>query len=79
MKMTREKPSRRIGSLLYALFDEVLENPELNTEEYLTKRTLELAALPEEELHVRGEKGKLVREEKEDEEVGEIRKKYNVK
>ena len=79
MQVTGEKPSRRIGSILYALFDEVLEKPEQNSEEYLVKRTSELASLPEEELHAKGEKGKLVREEKEDEEVGEIRKKYNVK
>ena len=79
MTLTGERPSRRIGSILYALFDEVLEQPEHNTEEYLQNRTRELASLPEEELHTRGEKGKLVREEMEEEEVGEIRKKYNVK
>ena len=79
MAITNEKPSRRIGSMLYALFDEVLEKPELNTEAYLTEHTLELSVLPEDELHARGEKGKMLREEKEDEEVEEIRKKYNVK
>ncbi len=79
MTITGERPSRRIGSILYALFDEVLEQPELNTEEYLSKRTVELAQLKEEDLHALGEKGKVVREEKEEEEVGEIRKKYNVK
>lgn len=79
MTITKERPSRRIGSILYALFDEVLEKPELNTKTSLAARALELAALPEAELHSRGEKGKVLREEKEEEEVGEIRKKYNVK
>ena len=79
MTLIGERPSRRIGSILYALFDEVLEQPDRNTEEQLENRARELAGLSEDELHTRGEKGKMVREEKEEEEVGEIRKKYNVK
>ena len=79
MTLIGERPSRRIGSILYALFDEVLEQPDRNTEEQLENRARELAGLSEDELHARGEKGKMVREEKEEEEVGEIRKKYNVK
>lgn len=79
METAGEKPSPRIGSILHALFEEVLENPELNTEEYLSKRTKELATLPPEELQKLGEAGKEVRTRKEFEEVSKIRKKYGVK
>ncbi|MEK7118367.1 MAG: HD domain-containing protein [Patescibacteria group bacterium] len=79
MELTSEKPSPRIGSILHALFEEVLENPELNTEEYLAKRTKEFATLPPEELQKLGEAGQEKKEEKEAGEVAEIRKKYGVK
>ncbi len=79
MEITKEKPGPKIGWALHALFEEVLEKPELNTEDYLAKRAKELAALPEEELKKLGEAGKEKKEEKEEAEVGEIRKKYGVK
>lgn len=79
MTTTGEKPSPRIGWILHALFEEVLDNPELNMAEYLKKRTKELAALPQEELKKLGEAGKEKKEEKEQAEVGAIRKRYGVK
>ncbi len=79
MEITGEKPSPRIGWILHALFEEVLENPESNTEAYLTKRTKELADEDPEMLRKLGEAGKDKKEEKEQAEVGAIRKKYNVK
>ncbi|MDO8520802.1 MAG: CCA tRNA nucleotidyltransferase [bacterium] len=79
MGATGEKPSPRIGWILHALFEEVLESPELNTEEYLLGRTKKLAALAPEELQKQGEAGKDKKEEKEAGEVAEIRKKYGVK
>ena len=79
MNVTVEKPSPRIGWILHALFEEVLENPELNTEEYLAKRAKELAALPKEELANLGEVGKEKKDAKEQEELDAIRKKYGVK
>lgn len=79
MTLTSERPSPRIGWILHALFEEVLDEPEKNTEEYLTKRTKELVTLPNEELQKLGEAGKEMKEKKEEAEVGEIRKKYGVK
>src|SRR3989338_5359714 len=79
MEATGEKPSPRIGWILHTLFEEVLEDPQLNTEEYLLKRTKSLAALLPEEIRKLGEAGKEKKEEKEQEEVGAIRKKYGVK
>lgn len=79
MEVTGVKPGREIGWTLHALFNEVLEHPELNTAEYLEKRVKELIALPEEELRKLGEAGKESKEEKEEGEIGAIRKKYGVK
>ena len=79
MAVLNIKPGREIGWILHALFNEVLDNPEKNTTEYLEGRTKELIALPKKELETLGEAGKDKKEEKEEAEVGEIRKKYNVK
>ena len=79
MEVAEVTPGPRIGWTLHALFDEVLEHPELNTTEYLEQRAKELITLKEEELCKLGEAGKEKKEEKEKSEVGEIRKKYGVK
>jgi putative nucleotidyltransferase with HDIG domain len=79
MEITGEKPGPRLGWMLHAFLEEVLDDPEKNTDEYLTKRLRELAALPDSELRVLGEKGKGKKEEKETQEVGEIRKRHWVK
>jgi hypothetical protein len=51
----------------------------MNVPGELVKRAKELAMLPNDELRVRGEKGKNVKEQREEEEIAEIRKKYGVK
>lgn len=79
MEVTRETPGPRIGWILHALLEDVLDNPALNTEDYLIKRTLELAKMSDTALKDIGEKGKEKKEEKEAEEVGEIRKRHWVK
>ena len=79
MQLTGETPSPRIGWILHALFEEVLEHPEQNTAEHLEHRTKELTALPPKELEKLGEAGKEKKEGKEQAEVGAIRKKYGVK
>ena len=79
MEITGERPGHRIGWILHAFLEEVLEDPEKNTEEYLAKRLKELSALPDFELKALGEKGQEKKAEKEAEEVGEIRKRHWVK
>lgn len=76
---TELKPSPKIGYILHALLEEVLDNPELNTESYLRNRSKELASLPEEQLKNIGEKGKEKKESIEQEELEKIRGKYFVK
>ena len=79
MKNLGEKPGPKIGFTLHALLEEVLDDPKLNTTEYLEKRARELLKLPENELRKLGEAGKEKKEDEEAKEVGEIRKKFGVK
>ena len=53
-----EKPGKKLGYVLHALLEDVLETPEHNTEEYLDNRTKELLALEISELEELAAKGK---------------------
>lgn len=79
MKVTREKPSPKIGMILHALMEEVLEDPQKNTSDYLEKKAVELSKLPIERLQKIAEKGREKSEKLEEEKVSQIRKKYWVK
>lgn len=76
MELTKAVPGPKIGHILHALLEEVLDNPERNTAEYLEKRTLELYALPETELKKRGEQAKHSKEQEEEKTLREIRKRH---
>jgi poly(A) polymerase/tRNA nucleotidyltransferase (CCA-adding enzyme) len=78
MEVSREKPGPRIGWMLHALLEEVLDDPEKNSVEYLEKKIIELAKLSDSELRARGEEGKGRKEEEEEKDLKEIRKKYFV-
>ncbi len=78
MKVSNLKPSPKIGYILHALLEEVLDNPDLNSEEYLNKRALEMSSLSDEELKKIGEAGKERKTEVERVELAQIRKKYRV-
>ncbi len=79
IKTTGITPGPKIGWILHALLEEVLDDPTKNTEEYMQKRVKELAELSENELKILGEAGKEKKEEKEAKEIGEIRKRHWVK
>lgn len=79
IRETGINPGPKIGFILHALLEEVLEKPELNTTEYLVTRATELAKLDETELKKLGERGKEKIEELEEEALGEINKKHFVK
>lgn len=79
MEITHETPGPKLGFILHALLEEVLDDPALNTEEFLVKRTLELTKLPIDELKQLGEAGKEKKEAEEEKELAEIRKRYGVK
>lgn len=78
METLNEPPSRRVGYILHALLEEVLDDPTKNTEGYLIKRTKELADLPAEELERLGEAGKEKKEEVDAQEIKELHKKHFV-
>jgi len=78
MEIGKMAAGPKIGMVLNALLEEVLEDPKLNTEEYLTKKTSELLAMPEQELKKLAEKGKEKKEQSEEKELDEIRQKHHV-
>jgi poly(A) polymerase/tRNA nucleotidyltransferase (CCA-adding enzyme) len=78
MDVTHVTPGPKIGFTLNALLEEVLENPKLNTEEYLENKAKELINLPEKELRKLGESGKQKKEKAEKDNIEEIHKKYHV-
>jgi poly(A) polymerase/tRNA nucleotidyltransferase (CCA-adding enzyme) len=73
-----EKPGPRIGWILHALLEEVLDDPAKNTPEYLEKRAAEIMQMPETELKELGEQGKNRREKEDEAEVQKLRDKHHV-
>lgn len=72
-------PGPKIGLIMNALMEEVLEDPDKNTEEYLEKRVRELNDMPEEELKKLAQAGKSKLAEEEEKEVEKIKQKHFVK
>lgn len=75
---TGEKPGPRIGWVLHALLEEVLDEPSKNSSEYLENRSRELLALPIDELKDLGEKGKERKEDEDDSAIQALREKHHV-
>ena len=78
MEILGIEPGPKIGMILNALLEEVLEDPKLNTEDYLTKRVKEMNLLNETELKALAEKGKERKEQEEEKLLGEILSKHGV-
>ena len=79
LKEMGERPGPKMGWTLHALLEEVLDDPTKNNSEYLENRAKELLAMSDEHLRALGEAGKNAKDEAEGEEIGKIRKQYNVK
>jgi len=73
------KPGPRMGWILHALLEEVLEDPTLNTVEKLRERALDLMEQDDTTLRALGEKGKQAKEETEEGEIKKLRGKHGVK
>lgn len=58
MQQTGEKPGKKLGYILHALLEEVLEDPGKNTEDYLDNRVNSLILLDISELEALANKGK---------------------
>src|SRR3989338_1228819 len=78
MGVTHVTPGPKVGHILNALMEEVLENPKLNDEMFLVKRSVELSELSEKELKTLADKGKERKDKLEEKNIKEIRGKYHV-
>ena len=78
MRVCKIEPGPKIGYILHALFNEVLDDPKLNTPEYLEKKATKLSQLSEKELKTLGEMGKEKKEEEDQKQVKEIQKRHRV-
>lgn len=72
------KPGRRMGWILHALLEEVLEDPTKNTIETLTGRVKDLDELDDKTLQKLGEKGKETKEQADNQEVEKLHMKHKV-
>jgi hypothetical protein len=73
------KPGPRMGWILHALLEEVLDAPEKNTVEHLSELVKSLNMLGDDELRTLGERGKEKKEELEEEEVSKLHEKHGVR
>lgn len=73
------KPGPRMGWILHALLEEVLEDPKKNTTEYLKNKVLDLEKLSDKKLKELGEKGKEKKEELEEGEIEKLHTKHGVR
>ena len=78
MQKTGEKPGKRLGYVLNALMDEVLEDPAKNTETYLETRVFELVQLGDNELSALAEAGKQKQQEEEASALKDIAKEHKI-
>jgi len=78
MEMGIEKAGPRIGWILHALLEEVLDEPQKNTSDYLEKRTQEMSKLNDEELKKLGEAGKDRKAEEDEAAIRGLRGKHHV-
>jgi poly(A) polymerase/tRNA nucleotidyltransferase (CCA-adding enzyme) len=73
------KPSRRVGWILNALMEEVIDDPEKNEKKYLTKRAKELNKLNDAELQKLFTSAQEKKRDAEGEMDEDIKKKHHVK
>jgi tRNA nucleotidyltransferase (CCA-adding enzyme) len=78
MEITGEKPGKKLGYILHALLEEVLEEPANNTEEYLKTKVFELIRLSKEELEALAVAGKAKQAEEEAAALRAIAKEHGV-
>jgi putative nucleotidyltransferase with HDIG domain len=79
MEIAGLEPGPKIGYILHALLEQILDDPSLNTHEWLEENTKRLAALSGKELKKFGEAGKGKKTELEEAEIEKIMEKYRVK
>lgn len=78
IRETSEKPGPRVGWILHALLEEVLEDPSKNKREFLINEAVKMTAFNDADLRRVGESGKERRAQEEAEAIKDIDKKYYV-
>ncbi len=78
MEITGEKPGKKLGYVLHALLEEVLDEPQKNTKKYLETRVLELIRLPEAKLEQLGTAGKEKQAQAEEKALKAIERQHKV-
>ncbi len=78
MEKFNEEPGPRIGWLLHALLEDVLDDTDNNTEEYLNKRAEELLKLDDQDLRELGKSGVEKQKEADDKAIAKLRAKHHV-
>lgn len=78
MQLLGIEPGPKVGMIMNALMEEVLEDPAKNTRENLEARSLELGALAEEDLKKLSQQGKEKTKELEQEEIDQIKQRHHV-
>lgn len=78
MNTLHVKPGPRMGWMLHALLEEVLEDSDKNTLEYLVSRVTSLENLTDQELKKLGEKGKQTKDQADEEEIKKLHVKHGV-
>ncbi|MCH7756535.1 CCA tRNA nucleotidyltransferase [Patescibacteria group bacterium] len=79
MEIIDEKPGPKVGYILHALLEEVLDDPKKNNSEYLEGQVKKLSTLSMDKLKKIGESGKIKKDKAEEKEIKDIRDKYWVK
>jgi len=79
MKIASLDPSPKVGHILAILLEEILDDPENNSRDYLEKRIQDLGGLSEKKLQSMAEKARGVKQEFEMGVEEEIKKKHHVK
>ena len=72
-------PGPRMGWILHALLEEVLDDPTKNTEAHLSELAKSLNMLGDAELKTLGERGKEKKEELEEKEIEKLHEKHGVR
>lgn len=78
IKETSITAGPRMGNILHALLEEVLEDPKKNTKNQLIEIALELNNLSDAELLEKGKRAKKKKEEEDNKAIQSIKKKYSV-
>lgn len=79
MKISGMEPGPKVGWILKALMEEILEDPDKNREDYLEGRVKELSGLSDEELEKKAKAGENMVEEFEKGIIKELKEKHRVK